>query len=168
MENLKSGDILICRGHSWISKAIMAVTRGKWSHTATVAQIWGVIGVIEAQKNGVNFKLWQKWRNAWNYDFVAFRYKLPFNEKELMLYAFSFTGETKYDWFTFFRRAFGKRKQRNEMKEESRSICSENTCRIGKSFDKNMPNCHDITPTELYNYLKSNPNWEEIVTLKQK
>jgi len=163
MENLKSGDIVICRGHSWISKAIMTVTRGKWSHAAIVAQTWGELGVIEAQKNGVNFKIWQTWRNAWNYDYVVFRYTLPFDEKELMLRAFSVVGETKYDWFTFFRRAFGRRKQRNESKENKRFICSE-YC----AFVWDIPCRHDITPTELYNYLKSNPNWEETVTLKQK
>jgi hypothetical protein len=154
---LESGDVLICRGHSWISRGIMLITKGQWSHAAIVAETWEQQGVIEAQKNGVNFKLWDVWQSKWGYTFEAFRSVETFDKKELMLKAFEKCGETKYDWFTFFRRIFGSRKQRDTNKENKRYICSEFVAYVW-----NIQDGYDITPEELYKYLINNKQWKKI------
>jgi hypothetical protein len=154
---LEVGDILICRGKSWISRGIMKVTKGDWSHAAIVAETWEQLGVIEAQSNGVNFKLWDVWMDKWGYEYEAFRRTEGFDKKELMLRAFEKCGETKYDWFTFFRRAFGGRKQRSDNKENKRYICSEFVAYVW-----GIPEGYDITPDELFKYLKHSRKWKEV------
>jgi hypothetical protein len=152
--SLKEGDILICRGKSWISRAIMKVTKGEWSHTALVASSWGSLGVIEAQRNGVNFKTWELWRKRWNYDYIVYRNILidtDQDRKDLMKKAFSVVGETKYDYFTFFRRAFGNRKKRSEAKELKKFICSEFTAWI-----HSLKDWYDMTPSEQKDILDKN------------
>lgn len=156
--NLKVGDILICRGNSWISKAIMKVTRGTWSHTALYAETWGQPGVIEAQSNGVNFKLWDVWRGKWGYEYIVYRHKSSFDEKELMLKAFSKCGETKYDFWKFFFRiprklVFGKWVHKGE-KEDDKLICSAYT---GWVWD--LPGWEKMTPSEQDMYLSKNDSW---------
>ena len=74
-----------------------------------------------------------------------------------MLRAFEKCGETKYDWFTFFRRAFGNRKERSDSKENKRQICSEFVAYVWS-----IPEGYDITPTELHNYLTASRKWELI------
>ena len=154
---LEVGDILICRGNSWISKGIMLITKGKWSHAAIVAETWGKQGVIEAQSNGVNFKLWDVWVNKWGYKYEVFRNVSEFDKKALMLIAFDKCGETKYDWFTFFRRAFGNRKQRSNDKENKRYICSEFVAYVW-----DIPQGYDITPDELHKYLTQSIQWKTV------
>lgn len=158
--NLKNGDILICKGKSWISRMIMKFTKGTWSHSALYATVWGASGVIEAQKNGVNHKLWGVWRWKWDYDYVVFRNIHEFNEKELMLKAFSKCGETKYDFKTFilripFRLFGGKNKERKN--EDRKMICSEFT-----SWVWNIEGWYQMTPQEQYDYLINSKNWVQI------
>ena len=155
---LEVGDILICRGNSWISKAIMKVTKGSWSHAAIVAETWDKLGVIEAQSNGVNFKLWDVWTSKWGYTYEVFRFQNEFNKHDLMMRAFAKCGETKYDWFTFFRRAFGNRKERSAHKENKRQICSEFVAYVWR-----IPEGYDITPEELFVFLEKNyKSWKKV------
>jgi hypothetical protein len=161
MEKLKIGDILICRGSSWISKGIMLVTSGTWSHTALYAETWDQAGVIEAQKNGVNFKLWDVWRNKWGYTYKVFRNNSIVNEKELMIKAFSKCGETKYDFWKFLVRIpiklfTGKWKNKGD-KEDDKMICSAFT---GWVWD--LPNWQSMTPDEQEEYLSKSDNWFEV------
>jgi len=151
------GDILICRGRSWLSRMIMRITKGTWSHTALYSEVWGQKGIIEAQKNGVNFKLWEVWQHKWGYKFSAWRYNGPIDERAIMLRAFEKCGETKYDFWTFIRRAFGGRKARDKRREEKRMICSEFTAYVYR-----FPEGYDMTPQEQYDYLVDSPEWEQI------
>lgn len=159
--NLNVGDILICRGNSWISKGIMIVTRGTWSHTALYAETWNQAGVIEAQSNGVNFKLWDVWRRKWGYTYKVYRHRSTFDEKELMIKAFSKCGETKYDFWKFIFRiprklVFGKWKDKGE-KEDDKMICSAFT-----GWVWNLPNWQSMTPDEQEDYLSKNKKWIEV------
>lgn len=157
------GDILVCKGSSWISRAIMKITKGEWSHTALYAEAWGRKGIVEAQKNGVNFKLWETWLDKWGYEYVAFRRELPaqtnlqVHSHRMMVKAFEKCGETKYDFFTFFRRAFGDRKKRSAQKENKKFICSEFTAYI-----HNLPEGYDMTPQEQYDYLVNSTDWKQV------
>ncbi len=160
LSKIKEGDLIICIGKSWISKAIMFFTKGIFSHTAYASSAWGNFGVIEAQRNGVNFKIWEVWRRKWNYDFVVFREVEPLNSRQLKAEtkkAFSVCGETKYDYFTFFRRAFGDRKERDISKEEKKKICSEFT-----GWLKNLPGWYDMTPQEQFDFLINSDSYRII------
>ena len=156
---VKTGDILICKGKSWISRAIMKVTKGEWSHTAVAVEVWGEIGVIEAQKNGVNFKMWDSWRRKWDYEFIVFRNMEEFSARDFSIKAFSVAGETPYDWKTFFGRIpyrlfTGKGKVKNN--EQKKMICSEYTAWVW-----NLPLIKGVpqTPQEQFEYLSKNKNW---------
>lgn len=133
----------------------MKITRGDFSHSAIYATTWNQAGVIEAQKNGVNFKLWEVWVAKWGYEYVVFEPMFKYDEHELMIRAFSKAGETKYDFFTFFRRAFGNRKKRGYTKEAEKQICSEYCAWVW-----DIPEWYDITPQELYDYLVNSKYWE--------
>jgi hypothetical protein len=153
--DLQPGDILICKGKSWITKGILFVTKGKWSHTALYAEVWNQPGVIEAQRNGVNFKLWDVWREKWGYEYIVFRPIFQFDEKEIMLKAFSKCGETKYDFWKFLIRIpkklfFNKWKDKGH-REDNKLICSAFT---GWVWD--LPNWQSMTPHEQFIYLSNN------------
>lgn len=157
---LKPGDVLICKGKSWISKAIMKVTGGVYSHTALFASAWGSRGVIEAQKNGVNFKLWKSWRDKWDYDYIVFRYNKEFDHSKLMQKAFSKSGETRYDFFTFFLRIpyrliTGKNKEKDN--EDKKMICSEYT-----SWVWDIEGWYQMTPQEQYEYMVNSNDWDMV------
>lgn len=162
--NLKGGDILVCKGHSAISKGILFVTKGKWSHTALFATVWGISGVIEAQANGVNWKQLEIWADKWKYEYVVFRHCSAFDEKELLTKAFSKCGETKYDFWTFLFRIpkkiiTGKWKDRGE-KEDDKMICSEFT-----GWVWGIPNNESMTPQQQFDYLRKSSDWVTIPQL---
>lgn len=162
MDNLKVGDILICRGTRIISKMIMKATRSQWSHSALYVEIWGQPSIIEAQKNGVNAKPFKVWVDKWDYEYTIFRHRSEFNEKELSLRAFEKSGETGYDFISFiirhpWRLLGGKFKYRGEDKESKRMICSEYT-----SWVWNLPNWYSMTPQDQYEYLSNSPDWIEV------
>lgn len=151
----KNGDILVCKRKSFLSRIIRRITKGDWSHTALFAESWGQGGVIEAQNNGVNWKLWTTWQNKWKYDFIAFRKVGDVDTQSIMFKAFEKCGETKYDFWTFIRRAFGNRKKRSDKKENSKFICSEFT-----AYVHDIPHGYDMTPQEQYYFLNESPVWE--------
>lgn len=161
MSNLKTGDILICRGNSIISKMIMKVTKGKWSHTCLYGEVWNQPGILEAQSNGVNFKLWDTWINKWGYTYKVYRHRSTFDEKQLMIKAFSKCGETKYDFWKFLIRIpikliTGKWNDKGD-KEDDKLICSAFT---GWVWD--LLNWQSMTPDDQDKYLDDNDSWIEI------
>jgi hypothetical protein len=96
--NLKPGDILFCTGYSFLSKAIMRTTKSKFSHVALYMEVWGIPFVIDAQKDGIQFRMFDQWCDHYGYDIRAFRSQEPINEKELSLRAATKAGFTAYDF----------------------------------------------------------------------
>lgn len=156
---LRSGDILICKGTSLISRLIMRFS-GDWSHSAIYAESWGAPGVIEAQRRGIHFKLWSYWVDRYAYDFVVFRYNKPFNERDIMLKSFSKCASTKYDFFNLIIRMPIKLitgKSYRSKNENKKMVCSEF---VGWVW--NMEMYHQMTPTEQYQYLMDSEDFDLI------
>ncbi len=95
---LKTGDVIHCSGHRWISKAIKWATKSKINHTAMFIWIWDEPYIIDAQENGVNVKPFQAWINEYGYDFVVMRSPKRIAEKTIATKAMSKVGLTAYDF----------------------------------------------------------------------
>jgi len=162
---LKTGDILICKGKSWISRAIMRVTKGTWSHSAIVVECWGEPCIAEAQRRGVNLKDFKTWVDSWGYEYEVFRYKGDFSPKQISVKALAKCGETKYDLKTFFLRIpfrllFKKhRVKRSQQKQNEKFICSEFTSYV---WNIKIKGTHEITPQEQFDYLSNSVLWEKV------
>ena len=52
IDELKTGDVLHCRGKSLLSKIIRWATKSEINHTALFIWIWGEPYIIDAQDNG--------------------------------------------------------------------------------------------------------------------
>jgi hypothetical protein len=94
--NLKTGDILHCTGKKLLSKIIRKVTKSKFSHTALFIEIWGQPYIIDAQKDGVNVRPFDAWKDMYGYDFEVSRPE-SIDEKELSMRALTRVGHTGYD-----------------------------------------------------------------------
>jgi len=161
VSKLKTGDILICTGRSFISKTIMTVTKSSFSHSALYVPSWGQHGVIDSQKDGTNWRPWEPWREKYNYEYIVFRYQHSFDEKELAIKAFSKAGTTGYDFTQFiFRQPWtlltGSWKNRGD-KEGKRMICSEYT-----SWVWDLPEWYKLTPQKQYEYLSKSKSFKQI------
>lgn len=95
---LKTGDILHCTGHKWLSKMIRKFTKSKFSHSALFIEIWGQAYIIDAQNDGVNLRPFSEWQKTYGYDFVIHRPNKGFDEKELSIRALTKVGNTAYDF----------------------------------------------------------------------
>lgn len=97
---LKTGDILHCKGKSWLSKAIRWWTKADFAnHTAVVVECWGQIYVVDAQKNGINPKPLEAWLREYEYDIIVARPIIgPKDERTFSIRAFLKVGLTGYDY----------------------------------------------------------------------
>lgn len=165
MENLKTGDILICKGKTWISRGIMKITKGKYSHTALVIQVGNLKCIAEGQARGINLKDYKTWLYKWGYTYEIFRHNKNFDKNEISGRAIAKCGETRYDWRTFFgripRRLILKNSidKRTESEKARKMICSEFTAWVWKI---RLRGTYEMTPQEQYNYLKISKDWDLI------
>lgn len=127
--NYKTGDVFLCTGKSFLSRAIMRVTKSKRSHVALFIEIWGQPYVIDAQKNGVNPKPLKEWQEEYDYNFDVLRppVEMVQDEKQFSIRAFSKVGLTAYDFMSLIirhpLRALGNRWK--EKRPYDRMTCSE-------------------------------------------
>jgi len=155
---MNTGDILVCKRQSWLSKLIKKATRSDWSHTATVVEIWDQVYVIEMQSKGVELISFDEWIEKWGYEFLLFRNPANFDQKEFAKKALSVVGKkTKYDYFTFmfripYKLVTKKYKYRGEEIETKRMICSQLTAWL-----HDLEGWHKSTPATQYEFL--NNNW---------
>lgn len=126
---LKTGDILHCTSNRLISRMIRKFTKSKFSHSALYVEIDGTAYVIDAQKDGVNMRLFSRWQAIYNYDYLVHRTSdLVFNPEIIVNRALSKCGTTAYDfegllWKQPIELATGK--WRKEKCEECKMYCSE-------------------------------------------
>ncbi len=71
VDDLKTGDVLHCRGKSLLSKIIRWATNSEINHTALFIWVWGEPYIIDAQDNGVNLKPFNEWVEKYNYNFIT-------------------------------------------------------------------------------------------------
>jgi len=162
MENkelLKTGDILLCRSHSLLSKLIRKATKSHWSHTAHVVDIWGEMYVVEAQISGVDPKSWDNWVKKYNYEWVAIRNPRMGDEREFCKRSFSLVGVTGYDLVTFLIRHPWRiitGSWRNQKNDNKKMICSQYT-----AWCHSLPDSARLVPDDVARYAKEK-NWDEI------
>ena len=149
-EDLKTGDILHCRGRKWLAKAIMKFTRGRWSHTAVVVECWGQIYIVDAQLNGVNARPYEEWVKEFNYEYKVSRPKFQIEPKDFSIRAFTKVGSTKYDvisliWHQPLYIITGKWNGKTRDNATGRMYCSEY---VGWLY--NMPKWWELSPQDLY------------------
>lgn len=94
----RTGDVLHCSGHKWISRAIKWATKSKINHTAMFIWLWDELYIIDAQNNGVNVKTYQSWVDEYGYDYVVMRNPRPTGEAAIATKAMSKVGLTAYDF----------------------------------------------------------------------
>jgi hypothetical protein len=158
---MKTGDILICKRKSFLSKLIRKVTKSEWSHTSAVIDIWGKIYIVEMQSKGVELIAYDEWVDKWKYEYIIFRNPFEIDAAEFSKKALSVVGrKTKYDYFTFIFRipykiVTNKYKYKGEEIETRRMICSQLTAWLN-----DLPEWYKSTPEKQFNYLQK--NWIKI------
>lgn len=79
--DLKTGDVLNCTGKKLLSKLIRLFTKSKFSHTAVYIEIWGESFIMDAQKDGIQLRTFNKWTKEYNYEYEVRRAPFEINEK---------------------------------------------------------------------------------------
>jgi len=95
---LKTGDVLHCTGNRFVSKLIRFFTKSKYSHSAMFIEIWGQAYIIDAQKDGVNVRPFDAWKEKYNYTFEVYRLNADLDYKALSIRALTKVGHTGYDF----------------------------------------------------------------------
>jgi hypothetical protein len=126
--NLKPGDILFCSSDRFLGKAIKWATDSEFSHVALYVEVWGVPFVIDAQKDGIQFRMYDQWQNEYGYKVRAFRAPYAIDPKAISLRAATKAGFTAYDFPSLLLRhpialLSGKWQERND--SEDMMTCSE-------------------------------------------
>ena len=162
---LETGDVLLCRREKLLSRLIMRVTKGSWSHSALVIKIGNLTCIVEAQANGIHLKDYDQWLKKWGYKYEAYRTNKSFNKNDILHKAIARCGTTRYDFLTFIiripiRLLTGKNKDRRDaFKRGKKMICSEFTAWI---WDIEINGTNEITPKEQHLYLKNSKDWDLI------
>jgi hypothetical protein len=155
-QGLKTGDILHCRGHKWLSKSIMWATKSDVSHTAIFVEVWGQPCVIDSQKDGTNIRPFYEWVKKYNYDFTISR-KVGIDEKAIAKRALQKVGFTGYDFEGLIIKQplkilFGTWK--NKANEDNRMFCSEYVAWVHE-----IPNHNRLTPKEVRDFCRESDDY---------
>ena len=165
MNLYKTGDILLCTGDSALSKAIISTKgkQGKYSHTAQIIVLNGIICVFDAQKEGSFPRKLEVWQSEFQYKYDLFRPPFPIDDKEYSKICISYFG-IDYDYIHlavgFWRKILFNQKVKEKYGNNSKFVCSELTMKILKHIDKEklLPNytAFDFTPDDVGSFLKVN------------
>lgn len=161
LENLKTGDVLHCRGKKIISKMIRWATKSQINHTAMFIWIWDEPYIIDAQDNGVNVKPFKNWVEEYQYEFIVQRKPRPIAEKKIATKAMSKVGLTAYDFEGLILKQpieliTGKWHKKPANHEQDKMYCSEFV-----SWVYGLEDSYRMSPKDFLEYCKEN-NWETI------
>lgn len=156
---LKTGDILHCKGKSLLSKLIMFFTSSKFSHSALVVETWGQLYVVDAQKNGVNPRPLLDWIKHYNYDVKVSVPIVEFDVKAFSIKCFSKVGFTPYDFVSFlvyqpYYLITGKWVGKTNENANGSMYCSEFVGWIHQS-----PNYWELSPKDIFNLFSQSANF---------
>jgi hypothetical protein len=161
---LETGDILHCKGKSWISKAIMAVTKAKFSHTAIFIEVWGQPYVVDAQPNGVNLRPFKDWHDKYGYEISVSRRIGGVEEDRFCVKACSKVGLTNYDFKSFLivypLYILTGKWLAKETPNDKAMYCSDFA-----GWCHNVPNHWKMSPKEIYNYFNKSENYYTFNTI---
>ena len=169
IQEIKTGDIGICRGKRFLSRAIMFATGSKWSHACLFYWQNGTLMVADSQKDGFNGKTFDNWVKDFDYEFKVLRSNKRSTDIEDKIK--SILGTTPYDFESLFFRQPRKiivmtlnRFRANDKQpwkdrgtgEDDRMYCSE-SC----AFCLGIKSAERMSPEDLNNYAELN-NFLEI------
>lgn len=151
-EDLKTGDILFCKGKGIISSIIKFCTKSDITHVALFVEAWGQPMIIDAQSNGISPKLFDSWEKKYNYDYFVLRFEDLGNKKkkEIALKSYEKSGITKYPYFNLIYRFVVHYFTGEWVKDSKGMFCSEY---VGWVY--NIKDSDKMTPVDLYNYFKN-------------
>ncbi len=161
VDDLKTGDVLHCRGKSLLSKIIRWATNSEINHTALFIWVWGEPYIIDAQDNGVNLKPFNEWIEKYNYNFIIQRRPKAIAEKKIAVKALSKVGLTAYDFEGLVIKQpiellTGSWNKKNGTHEQDRMYCSEYVAWVyGLEYS------YRTSPKDFLDYCNEN-NWETI------
>lgn len=95
---MKTGDILFCSSSKLLGRIIKRLTKSEFSHVALYVEVWGVPFVIDAQKDGIQFRMYSEWIEKYDYKVRVFRSNNEIDCKKISLRAASKAGFTGYDF----------------------------------------------------------------------
>jgi uncharacterized protein YycO len=158
---LKTGDILHCTGHRLISKLIKYFTKSKFSHSAMFIEIWGQPYIIDAQKDGVNVRPFDAWKEKYDYTFKVYRSTKEIDHRTLALRALTKVGNTGYDFESLLIKhpitLVTNTSWKLNKDDYNRMTCSEYVAWV-----YGVERSYRISPQDLYNWCVIN-NFYEVV-----
>jgi hypothetical protein len=156
---LKTGDILICRGKGELSKIIKKVTKSDWSHTAQILIINKIAYVIDAQKEGVLLRKFEFWLHEFEYKYEVYRDPFPISELYYIDNALQYSG-LNYDFkglgSGLLRTLLCYKEMPNKYRNNGKFWCSEYTMKL-----QGVEDPEEYSPDRVRNYLIQN-NFELI------
>ena len=169
VNRLRAGDILLCVGDSETAKTILKSTGGKFSHTAVVVEINGILYVFDAQLKGCKPMLLDNWIRKWEYEFRVFRNPNPkISDVALSNWYLQFSG-VDYDVKGFsvgIVKSFlinsklsflvSNKTMHEKYKNNGLFWCSELTMKLY------VEDAHQYTPQNVFDWVQKN-NWYEII-----
>jgi hypothetical protein len=161
--NLQDGDILICRGKSELSEAIMLATKSNWSHTAQVQYVNGILCIVDAQKEGFFPRRFDMWDMEFKYTFEVYRApkldKYKYHEIITEMYGANYSFKMLIVGF-IPKLLFGK-DVKKKYGEDNKYVCGEATMRIIKMLGDNVLKPENYTPNDVREWCIKN-NFELI------
>ena len=159
--NLKTGDVLICSSNRLLSRAIKKVTKSKFSHAAIFIEVWGQPFIMDAQRDGINIRPFDKWMEKYNYEILVYTTSNTFDPKELSLRAATKSGCTGYDFASLIWRypvsiITGKWHEKND--KDERMTCSEFVAWVF-----GVDRSYRMSPEYLFVWCKMNYFYEVII-----
>lgn len=161
MNNLRTGDIFVCKRDTFISRAIRWMTKSTWSHTASFAVIEGFDCIIEAQRNGVNIKTYDNWVKEYGYIFEVYRNPDMGSERAFVNRSLQKAGVTGYDLISFLIRHPWKIITGSWRKMPIEEEAEEMVCSEFNSWQHRIKGWWQTTPDELHKYMVEN-GWKKI------
>lgn len=159
MVDIKTGDILLVGGHSWLSRQISRFTNSEWTHAGVFCYIWGELYIIEALSKGIQITKWSDpIYNSGDHKtkgLMVMKYlgKKQYTEKEMATFMLPYCGTRRYDYPGLFEQAYfqitGRWIGRTKDKATKRFYCSEFVSFVHNHFLDNIGNWWEMSPAQL-------------------
>jgi len=156
--NLKTGDILHCTRDKFLSRVIKYFTKSRFSHTALFIEIWGQPYIIDAQKDGVNVRPFDAWREKYDYSIIVHRSASEFDSIAFSKRAMTKVGNTAYDFEGLILKQPWKLltgSWKNKGNEDQRMYCSEYVAWVYV-----VEKSYHMSPEDVYQWCKQNSFYE--------
>lgn len=157
-KTLKTGDVILTHGTSFLARAIRYFTRSEFNHAILVVEIWGDKFLLEAQKEGLVINTIPE--SLTNKQFKILRAKtyadgLPVEKaKELAMFVMPMVGKHRYDFGSLLvaqpiKQIFNVWVGRRNAKASKRLYCSEFIALVYNRMFKFFPYWYETTPKDL-------------------